>query len=342
MMNVFGKTHEQYQHLSKLRDKGLLDSHLNALRTSFVDAAEPAQGFGFGTNNLQAIQSEIEEVLYLNFRLDKFVPINNAIAEGANSYAYRVKNQYGEANFIDSYGKNAQSADVSYELLSSVILQGGIDAMWSLQEVRSANFAGIPLQTDTIDAATRACMNHIEKVGLVGDASKGFEGLTNNSDIPTETAATTLANASDAADYINDYINKVIVDTNTIASNRITTGLTVYLPVTQFNFLATKKYSDVADKSVMDYLKTFNAWTAQTGNPIMFESVIEFAGAGAGSADRMLIGFNEKSVMEMGNPIMPRVINLMNEGRYFRAPLEYSISQLNVKRPGACLYVDGV
>jgi hypothetical protein len=342
MRNVFGKTHEQYQHLNKLKSKGLLDSHLNALRTSFVDAAEPSQGFGFSTNNLQAIQSEIEEVLYLNFRLDKYVPINHAIAEGANSYAYRVKNQYGEANFIDSYGKNARSADVSYELLSSVILQGGIDAMWSLQEVRSAQFAGIPLQTDTIDAATRACMNHIEKVGLVGDASKGFEGLTNNSDIPTETAATTLANASDAADYINAYINQVIVDTNTIASNRITTGLTVYLPVTQFNFLATKKYSDVADKSVMDYLKTFNAWTAQTGNPIKFESVIEFAGAGAGSADRMLIGFNEKSVMEMGNPIMPRVINLMNEGRYFKAPLEYSISQLNVKRPGACLYVDGV
>lgn len=341
-MNVFGKTLDEYKHIKKLKDKGQLDRHLKALRTSFVDAAEPSQGFGFGTNNLQAIQSEIQEVLYLNFRLDKFVPINNAIAEGANSYAYRVKNQYGEANFIDSYGKNAQSADVSYELLSSVILQGGIDAMWSLQELRSANYAGIPLQTDTIDAATRACMNHIEKVGLVGDASKGFEGLTNNSDIPTETADTTLANASDAADYINAYINQVIVDTNTIASNRITNGLTVYLPVTQFNFLATKKYSDVADKSVMDYLKTFNAWTAQTGNPIKFESVIEFAGAGAGGADRMLIGFNEKSVMEMGNPIMPRVINLINEVRYFKAPLEYSISQLNVKRPGACLYVDGV
>jgi len=341
-MNIFGKTHDQYKHLTKLKDNGLLDSHLNALKTNFTDAAEPSQGFGFATNNLQAIQSEIEEVLYLKFRLDQFVPINSAIAEGANSYAYRVKNQYGEAGFIDSYGKNAQSASASYELLSSVILQGGIDAMWSLQEVRSAQFAGIPLQSDTIEAATKACMDHIEKVGLLGDAGKGFEGLVNNSDIPDTTAASTLELASDPVKYINDYINQVIVDTNTIASNRITSGLTIYLPVTQYNFVATNGYGDNKDKSVMEFLKSFNAWTAQTGNPIEFRSVIELAGAGAGSSDRMLVGFNEKSVMEMGNPIMPRVITLMNEGRFFRAPLEYSISQLNVKRPGACLYVDGV
>jgi hypothetical protein len=68
MMNVFGKTRDEYKHIKKLKDKGQLDRHLKALRTSFVDAAEPSQGFGFGTNNLQAIQSEIEEVLYLNFR----------------------------------------------------------------------------------------------------------------------------------------------------------------------------------------------------------------------------------------------------------------------------------
>lgn len=342
-MNIFGKTEDQYLHLKKLKDAGLYDSHMKALKTKFTDAAEPSQGFGFATNNLQAIQSEIEEVLYLNFRLDKFVPINTSIPEGADSYAYRVRNSYGKAGFIDSYGKNASRADVSYELLSSVILQGGIDAMWSLQEVRSAKFGGIPLQTDTIDAATRACMDHIESVGLLGDSEKGFEGLVNNSDIPTTTAGSTLAASTDPVKDINDNINKIIVDTNTIASNRITTGLTIYFPVTQYNFMATNPYGDNKDKSLLEYLSRFNAWTAQTGNPIKFESVSELAGAGAGSADRMLIGFNEKSVMEMANPIMPRVIKIDNSnGRLFLAPLEYSISQLNVKRPGACLYVDGI
>lgn len=341
-MNIFGKSQEQYKHLSKLKSAGLYDAHISALGNKYKDAFEPSQGFGYQTNNLQAIQSEVEEVLFLGFRLDKLVPINNAIAEGANSYAYRVKNQYGEANFIDSYGKNAQAASASYDLKSSLILQGGIDAMWSLQEVRSAEFAGIPLASDTIESATVACMNHIEKVGLLGDSEKGFEGLTNSSLVPQTTAATTLKLASDPADYINDFINTIIETTNTIFSTRITQGLTIYLPVEQFNFLATKAYGDNNDKTVMEYLLMSNAWTAQTGNPIQFKVVIELKDAGESVTDRMLIGFNDKKVMEMGNPIMPRVIQLKNEGRFFIAPLEYSISELNFKHPDGCLYVDGV
>ncbi len=361
-MNIFGKDVNQYQHLSKLKDKGLLDAHLKAAtqsgKTFLFDSlkadnkfhdAEPSQGFGYLTNNLQAIQSEVEEVLYLNYRLNTLVPINNSIPEGAESYAFRVKNSYGEAGFIDSYGTNAGSASTSYSLRSTPILQGGIDAQWSLQDVRTAMFAGVPLQTDTIDDATTACLNHIEKVGLLGDVTKGFTGLITNADVPKiqEVTANTLETATDPARYINGHLNTIIDSTSTIFGNRITTGLTIYLPVKQFNFLATEKYATDASKTVMDYIKINNAWTANTGNPITFKVVIELKDAGLLSddttaADRMLIGFNNMRIMEMGNPIMPRVIGIENKLRYFKAPLEYSISQLNFKHPNGCLYVDGI
>ena len=119
------------------------------------------------------------------------------------------------------------------------------------------------------------------------------------------------------------------------------------MPVKQYNFLATKFFGDNADKSLMEYLMRFNAWTANTGNPIEFKVVIELKDAGLLAdlltpADRMLIGFNDRKVMEMGNPIMPRVIGIMDMKRKFLAPMEYSISQLNFKQPNGCLYVDGV
>lgn len=348
MKNIFGKTHEDYKHLQKLSSVGFLDSHLKALDQDFKDADIP-QAFGFQTNNLQSIQSEIEEILYLQFRLDGLVPINRNIPEGADSYAYRVKNSYGKGKFIDTYSTNAESAQVSYGLTSSSIYQGGLDAEWSLQELRSAKFAGIALDTDTIDAATVGCLNHIEEVGLTGDSDKGLTGLINNADVPVvhEVAANSIATSADPAAYINDYINKIIEDTSTIFSNRITQGLTIYLPVKQYNYLATKFFGDNADKSLMEYLMRFNAWTANTGNPIEFKIVIELKDAGLLSdlvtpADRMLIGFNDRKVMEMGNPIMPRVIGIMDMKRKFLAPMEYSISQLNFKQPKGCLYVDGV
>jgi hypothetical protein len=339
MSNIFGKQAQSYNHLAKLSTKGLLDSHLEAAKAQgkpylfdsqlgmyagkqLTDSSESAAGFGWLTNNLQAIQAEIEEVLYLNYRLSGLVPINTAIPEGLESYAYRVKNS--------SFGKNAGSSSTSYNLVATPVLQGGIDAMWSLQDVRQAIFAGVPLQADTIEDATVACLNHIETVGLLGDSSKGFTGLVNNSDV------------ADAAVQINGYLNTLLEQTSTIFAQRMVTGLTIYLPVKQFNFLATTKYNVDATKTLMDYLKTSNAWTANTGMPIEFKTVIELKGAGIGSTDRMLIAFNNQKVMEIGNPIMPRVIGINNELRFFRAPLEYSLSQLNVKYPDACLYIDSI
>jgi len=359
MSNIFGKQAQSYSHLAKLSTKGLLDSHLEAAKAQgkpylfdsqlgmyagkqLTDSSESAAGFGWLTNNLQAIQSEIEEVLYLNYRLSGLVPINTAIPEGAESYSYRVKNSYGEAGFIDSFGKNAGSSSTSYNLVATPVLQGGIDAMWSLQDVRQAMFAGVPLQADTIEDATVACLNHIETVGLLGDSSKGFTGLVNNGDVTAITAASTLEASADAAVQINGYLNTLLEQTSTIFAQRMVTGLTIYLPVKQFNFLATTKYNVDATKTLMDYLKTSNAWTANTGMPVEFKTVIELKGAGSGSTDRMLIAFNNQKVMEIGNPIMPRVIGINNELRFFRAPLEYSLSQLNVKYPDACLYIDNI
>ena len=185
------------------------------------------------------------------------------------------------------------------------------------------------------------------------DATKNFtkqlcspefhgRGYVNNGDIIAINAASTLEASADPTVQINGYLNTLLEHTSTIFAQRKLTGLTIYLPFKQFTFLATTKYNVDATKTLMDYLKTSNAWTATTGIPVEFKTVIELKSAGAGNTDRMLIAFNNQKVMEIGNPIMPRVIGINNELRYFRAPLEYSLSQLNVKYPGACLYVDNI
>jgi hypothetical protein len=362
-MNIFGKNVSDYKHLTKLQDKGLLDSHISNLKgkgtpllfdslnksSGNIMDESPAKALGYLTNNMQSLQSEIEETLYLNYRLNTLVPINSAIPEGAETYGYRVRDGYGEAGFIDTKGTNAGSSSVSYSIRSTPILQGGIDAEWTLQEVRNSLFAGTPLQTDVLEFSTMACLNHMEKVGIVGDSSKGFTGLINNNSVSKVSSATgdEFKQSTDAADLINGHINKIIEDSSSIVGTRITQGLTIYLPISQFNFLSTKKYSTDASKTLMDYIKFNNAWTASTGNPIDFKVLVELKGAGKLSdnttiADRMLIAFNDSKVMEMGNPIMPRIIGIDNRMRKYIAPMEYSISQLNFKHPKACLYVDGI
>lgn len=153
----------------------------------------------------------------------------------------------------------------------------------------------------------------------------------------------TIAPDFDAADELNKYLNYLIELTNTIFAQRMVQGLTIYLPVKQFNFLATKKYSTHADKSILEYVKTYNAWTANTGMPVVITSLLELkAAAKGGKKDRMLIAFNDPKVMEMAQPIPPRLIGIKDNLRYYHAPLEYSLGALQIKHPNACLYVDGI
>ena len=85
-----------------------------------------------------------------------------------------------------------------------------------------------------------------------------------------------------------------------------------------------------------------NPWYAFTGQDPMVKSVIELDGAGASSTDRMIVAVNDRRVMEMAVPIMPRVLTTLNQGYEICAPMEYKISGLNVKRPTTIRYTDGI
>lgn len=352
MANIFGKEIGDYQHLALLEKAKKLDAHMAALTrnnkqlfdANSVKFNDDTQALGFITNNLMAIQSEVLETLFTAYRLPDFMPIKSDVPIGADSYAYRVLNKYGEGDFIENYGNDAKEAQVSAGLIAAQIFPGGIKAKWSYQDLQSAMFSGVSLDSETIEAATFGAIKHIEKVGIIGSTKKNLKGLINQTAVTATTASATFASSTDGQSIvttINNAINQIISQTNEVFGRTIRTGLTIYLPVTQFNIVNTLFYGVNKDKSVAEWLSVRNAWTAYTGAPIEFKSVIELKGAGASSTDRMLIGFNDRQVMEIAT-IDPRVLQIQNEGFYYSAPIFYKVSGLNVKHPGGMLYVDGI
>ena len=363
MPNIFGKSLDSYSHLQAFQKAGVLDSHNKALEAKgrpnnfaalrdhhnpvavpLNDVEANAQAIGFLTNNLQAIQTEIEEILYLDFRLNEWFPIITNVPEGATTYSYRVVDRTGQGSFIENNGTNARSAGVSARNVPYAIEYAGIIAEWTMEDLRRAMFGGISLDSETVKAATEGAMDHIEQVGVMGDSDYGFTGLINNADVPTATAAGTFASrtAEQVASDIQTQVTAVISATREIVGRVIKKGLCVYVPIEQADILFNTPYGDNNDKSIWDYVRTYNLWTKYTGMPLELKIVAELDGAGAGDTDRMLIGFNEARVMEMAIPIMPRVITTINKGFTICAPMEYKMSGLNVKRPGTMRYVDGV
>lgn len=362
MPNIFGRDELDYPHFRQLDRAGLLDSHRSGLRArnshinfdampehprnpAMMDANEvTAQALGFLTNNMQAIQAEVDRILYTEFRLNEFFFMNTNIPEGATSYSFKVVDQTGKGKFITQRGTDAGAAGVSMENVPYNLEYGGIFAKWSIDELRNGVFGGIALDTETIDAAVKGAMDHIEEVGISGDVAKGLTGLINNPDIPADTTASTIAakTADDLVTFLQGEISALIATTNEVIGRNLREGMTIYLPTIQFGDVSNRKLSTQADKSVWQYVSENNQFTQMTGNKVQLRSVIELVDAGAAVTDRMITGMNTPKVMEMGAPIMPRTLTSQNQGFEVHVPVEYKISGLNVKRPTALSYTDGV
>ena len=369
-MDIFGRDAHDYSHLRALDDAGILNEQMQAVAAesglpphdfgamtlgramgngSITRAESNAQGVGYVTNNLQAVQGVIEEVLYTEFRLGEFIPMVTDVPEGAVTYAYRVVDRAGLGRFIDNEGKSAPSAQAGQRLVPYNLNYAGIVPKWTIEDVRRAMLGGIALDTETVTAGARGAMDHIEMVGLEGDSERGLRGLTNlttGTGQVTLTSLTSLTWATRTAAQIRativGEIGAVISSTMEVFGRQIRSGLTVYLPTTQFNLVTSQLIGDNQDKTIWASLMGQNPWYAFTGQDPMVKSVIELDGAGASSTDRMIVAVNDRRVMEMAVPIMPRVITTLNEGYEICAPMEYKISGLNVKRPTTIRYTDGI
>ena len=372
MPDIFGREATDYGHIRAMQGAGVWEDHqraqaastgnpphnFNALRVNGgggeLNRAEAnAQAVGYVTNNLQAIHSMMEEILYTEFRLGEFIPLVTDVPEGAVTYAYRVTDHAGLGTFIDNDGASAPSANTATRLVPYPLHYAGIIPEWTMEDLRRAMLGGVALDTETVMAGTRGAMDHIETVGLEGDSDRGLVGLTN---LPTSgTGAVTQADASNTfanltseniRDLVTTAIGDVISDTAEIFGRQIRSGMTVYLPVSQFNRITSDPIGDNNDKSIWQYVREHNPWTEYTGQMPMLKAVIELSNALTTAVNssnaRMVVAVNDRRVMEMALPIMPRILTTLNKGFSICAPMEYKISGLNVKRPTTIRYYDGV
>ena len=320
----------------------------------FQRATEDAQAVGYLTNNLLAIQTAIDEVMYTAYRLPDYVHINTAIPEGAQSYGVRVRDRVGRAKRVSAPGWDAPSATVSETLVTQPMFYYGLDAEWSIDELRGAMMAGTPLDTESVDAAVMGSLETMEAVALTGGGYEGVTGLLNHPTTGTDAVThTTQGSNMDIAtlssvnirNLINGRLSNVIEVSKETLGRNINMGMTVYLPGTQYDLLTTKYIGDAAERTVMRSIMEDNPWTHFTkGSPLMIERVLELDSAlnpGA-TMDRMIVGLKHERVAEMGVSITPRVLRIMDKGRVICAQVESKFSNLFVKRADTIQYVDGI
>ena len=372
MPDIFGNMPEDYTYRQDLEEAGTLERYeqdlaannpaaaprhdfnalgagLGGVDSAYHRAAQDAQVYGYLTNNMLAIQSMVDEIMYTSYRLPRFVSINSSVPEGARQYGVRVRQRKGRAARISAPGFEAPSATLSEGLTTQDIHWYGLDAEWSIDELRAAMMNGIPLDTETVDDAVTGTLETMEAVALTG-GGYAEPGLLNLpvADVTrtTQGANMTFAELTSVAirNLINGRISNVIEITAETLGRNISTGMTVYLPGVQYDLLTTRYIGDNAERTLMASIMADNPWTHFTGNPIMIERVLELDSARnpGSTTDRMIVALKHPRVAEIGISIPPRVIRIMDKGRVYCAQVEAKFSPLFVKRPNTIHYVDAI
>lgn len=377
MSDIFGRQPGDYDHYRSLAERGMLEEHLVAkIEANGVDAhnfrslgtngdliskAEAnAQAVGYIFDNLDAVNATIDEVMYTDFRLYEFIPMNTNVPEGVKQYSYQIMDQVGRGSFIEQPGSMPTNARVSLRHIGYPLYYAGIVPEWNLEDVRLAMTAGISLDSAVVQAGTVGAMDHIERVGLTGDTQHGLKGLinlttgTNPADgeinLTTRPDSAQLISAmtgEEIAKFIQAEVVKFITDTAEVFGRRIKDPLTIYLPIKQAALITEAQMTVIhTDLTPWQYASVTNAWTQYTGKPLQLKWLAELAGAGkdanSATADRMIIAVNDKKVMEMAMSISPRSLTVLNMGYTIQAPMEYKISGLNIKRPAGIRYIDRI
>ena len=266
MPDIFGKEPRDYEWVRYLQAEGLWEEHQRSLqelvqfetgrvvephnfgaigpqRQMQTRAIEDQSAVGFLTNNLLSIETAKDEIMYTAYRMPEFVSINTNIQMGASSYATVVRDRTGRAARVSSPAYDAPSATVSQGLVSRPLFYYGLDAEWTIQEIRGAQLAGQALDTESIEAAVMGSLEKLEEVAFIGDrAIPDSRGLCNQPTTGDDRVRTSnspnpfaSATAEQIRTYITGEISKVIENSAETLGRNINTGMTVYLPGTQYD-----------------------------------------------------------------------------------------------------------
>lgn len=302
-----------------------------------------------------AVDSAFYDVEYPEHDWYKVVKEDQVLSDinaGATQYAFISRDRQGAAAFRGQ-AENNNIPMVSQTAGSSVVplCASNVGAKIDNEDARQyqMGFNG-NLAQDLGECMRFACDNLVERTFFFGDDSVGFKGFMNFPDVPTSNAVSGAAGGTEwskktAAEMVKDINDGLAaVWTN---SRGVFLPNTVFLPLEQFNLLATTPYtlgaSAAVFQSALDYVKKYNIYTNQRGKELEIIPIRYLKNASASDdKGRMILQDRSKRNQALPFPM----------GYTLQAPVpvplgaEFYSEQKHgsyvIRQPLSTLYVDGI
>lgn len=323
----------------KLTNEVRLD-HLNQFEKNPV--AGWVQGYNWSAFNMDAnegvifarqleyIESRIYEVKYPTLMGRELFPVDYSVPSGAETFTYRMFDHQGAFNLITNYSDDFHRVNVTGEETTGKIHSYGASVEYSVQDLRAAAMAGLPLQDHEVRAARRASEQKLDDIILNGEAKGNLYGIMTHPNVPN---AAVPNGAGGTATWATKTPDEILFDLNDIVSDMValTKGVEaptdLVLPIAQYNLINDTARSSTSDTTILEFFLKNNQYVKRV------RSWYKLTGAGAGSTDVMLAYRNDPEVLETVIPQEFEMFPPQANNMAFKVPCHSRFGGVRIRYP---------
>lgn len=275
------------------------------------------QGVNWGSFNMDAnegaifarqleyVEARAYEVKYPTLKARELFPVDYSVPTGAETFTYRMYDHQGAFNLITNYSDDFRRVNTTGTETTGKVHSFGASVEYTVQDLRAAAMAGLPLQDHEMRAARRASEQKLDDIVLNGEANGNLFGIMTHPNIPN---AAVPAGASTDTEWTEKTADEILADLNDIVSDMIdlTNGVespdTLILPHAQYELINNTARSTTSDTTILQFFLRNNAHINRV------EPWYKLKGAGAGSTDVMIAYRNDPEVAEI---VIPQEFEMM-------------------------------
>lgn len=326
----------------KTWDSGLKDPDGKSIILKFNDKEINTidSGFGFFISQLAYLEAKVYESKYRKIVYPEFVPVDTSAPEWIDQVDYISYDSVGVSGFTSENAADAQEVTLQTSKSTIPVFYGKNAYSYSLRELQKSQQLKLPLDSTKAQKAYRAFEEGAQRVAFKGDAARGITGLFNNAAIVTAKETSTLNWATATGQQIVTDMNNMLIkvyqeSSQTHLPNRLV------LPFKRFAYISNTQMTDLVNKTILEYFKENNLYTAITNEPLDIKQNLEIqtAGAEAGGDRMMAYELNDENLtMQMPMPwksLAPEV-----EGTRIKVISQYVYGGVEFRYEKSAAYTD--
>jgi len=302
---------------------------------------DAATGLAFLVSQLEFIEPKMYKKKYKAITYTLLIPISTQAGEWATSITYFFMDGKAIAQFVGTKSLNVPIAEIGVDKVTVPVELAATGYEYSDEELRQAIHVGVPLTAEKANVARRAYEELLQRTSMSGDTEHDLPGFINNSNV----TAATVINPGSGTEWVNKTPTQILFDINDLMGDifvdtlQVESADTLALPTAQWNYIATTARSDQSDMTILKWLVANSPYLSSEADVI---PTSEFAGAGAGSTDRMMAYTKDIDKVVFHIPMPLRFSQPQRKGRGFEVPGEFKCGGVEFRYPGSARYGDGI